>query len=496
MSEENGICAVLLSPYDGAPQGKAVFCRLLRGWHAGKRRQAGREKTVENGRELTYVYRLTKRDLRWEKRCGSLMLEEAAPEPYGWSIVSRNPEGEVVSKTRLGFSYEWLQTAYYDAGDTSRAAVCLRPAGRGLELLRWDNRRGAYGFERLERCELPEGGLASLLDAEAGEPPVLAELVSGRVGFAPKALCEARAAVLAREADRPFAAGLTDAPADDDALDGFSVIDNASPNAEKPSRREEARPKTPAPAPDGTGDYAADHELSDFPEELVIDLAPRPVERILVDQAANAKAVGALLEEVSAAGRGSGRPARYSVAARCQQGNRPRSAPRDSAEEKPGEAIVLPSLRAVKQIVVSAGESYLYFGKLEDGKRAGRGRTQMENGCTAYEGDYKDDRRDGFGVYYYKSGKLCYAGQWKQNRRDGAGVAFSSRDGSLFAGKWKDDVPTGLGAAFDPEGNLIYTGEWKDGKRHGHGTEYRNGEILFTGEWENGRPVKGFKRVD
>ena len=57
-------------------------------------------------------------------------------------------------------------------------------------------------------------------------------------------------------------------------------------------------------------------------------------------------------------------------------------------------------------------------------------------------------------------------------------------------------MPTGLGAAFDPEGNLIYTGEWKDGKRHGHGTEYRDGQILFTGEWEEGRPVKGFRRVD
>lgn len=490
MSEDNRICAVLLGPYDGAPQSKAVFCRLLRGWYAGKRRQAGREKAVENGRELTYVYRLTKHDLRWEKRCGSLMLEEAAPESYGWSIVTRNSDGEVVSKTRLGFSYEWLQTAYFDAGNTSRAAVCLRPAGHGLELLRWNESRGAYDFEPLERCELPEGGLASLLDAEAGEPTALAELASGRVGFAPKALCERRAAVLAREADRPFAAGLTGAGGNEDALDGFAVIDNTAPS-------EEPRPAPkPAQTPEETGDYAVNREVSDFPEELVIELAPRPVERIVVNETANAKAVSALLEEVSSAGRGSGRPTRYSVASRNQRGTRPRPAPKQDAEETPGEAIVLPSLRAVKQIVVSAEESYLYFGGLEDGKRAGRGRTQMENGCTAYEGEYKDDRRDGFGVYYYKSGKLCYAGQWKQNRREGAGVAFSSRDGSLFAGKWKDDVPTGLGAAFDPEGNLIYTGEWKDGKRHGHGTEYRDGQILFTGEWEDGRPVKGFKRVE
>ena len=95
MTEENRICAVLLSPYDGAPRGKAVFCRLLRAWFSGTKRQSGREKAVEDGKEIVYSYRLTKRDLRWEKRCGSLMLEEAAPEEYGWSIVARNLAGEI-----------------------------------------------------------------------------------------------------------------------------------------------------------------------------------------------------------------------------------------------------------------------------------------------------------------------------------------------------------------------------------------------------------------
>ena len=64
--------------------------------------------------------------------------------------------------------------------------------------------------------------------------------------------------------------------------------------------------------------------------------------------------------------------------------------------------------RGAKRIVISAEESYTYFGKVIDGLRQGRGRTQMQNGCTAYEGDYLDDKRDGFGAYYYKSGKICY----------------------------------------------------------------------------------------
>ena len=58
---------------------------------------------MEDGKEIVYSYRLTKRDLRWEKRCGSLMLEEAAPEEYGWSIVVRNLAGEIVSKNTPEF---------------------------------------------------------------------------------------------------------------------------------------------------------------------------------------------------------------------------------------------------------------------------------------------------------------------------------------------------------------------------------------------------------
>lgn len=494
MTDENRICAVLLSPYDGAPQSKAVFCRLLRAWFGGTKRQSGREKTVEDGKELVCVYRLTKRDLRWEKRCGSLMLEEAAPEEYGWSVVTRNLSGEIVSKTRLSFDYEWLQTAYYDCGVTSRAAAYLRPAGENLELLRWDEQEQKYEAEPLVRCELPEGALASVVNAEAGEPPVTAELERGRAGFCPADQAARRAAVLAHEKGRPLSVRLPSAPQEDDSgLDAFEVVDNTAAvrAARAPAPKQGEAPAGPR------GDYALNREVDFFREETVIETAPREVERILVNAASNARAINALLDEVSNAKRGGGRPSKYTVAARSRAGT-VRATAFETREPLPSEQepILLPSLKAVKQIVVSADESYLYFGTLEDGKRTGRGRTQMENGCTAYEGEYRDDRRDGFGVYYYKSGKLCYAGRWKQNMREGAGVAFSSRDGSLFAGKWKDNVPTGLGAAFDPDGNLIYTGEWKDGKRHGHGTEYRDGQILFTGEWEDGRPVKGFRRVD
>lgn len=204
------------------------------------------------------------------------------------------------------------------------------------------------------------------------------------------------------------------------------------------------------------------------------------------------------------------------------------------------EQAAVKSISAAKRIVVSEEESYLYFGKLIDGLRQGRGRTEMENGYTVYEGNYRDDKRDGFGAYYYKSGQICYIGDWKENKRDGVGVSYTPHgdtihvgkwrddapagtgaifdsdgnlsfagrieqglrqgvgisyhtdDGAIFVGKWKDNIPTGKGSEFDREGNLIYTGMWKDGKRHGFGTEYdKEGNVIFTGEWENDQYADG-----
>ncbi len=185
-----------------------------------------------------------------------------------------------------------------------------------------------------------------------------------------------------------------------------------------------------------------------------------------------------------------------------QNGNpeRPGTAPTGKAENQknPEGAQADAASRGLipaKRIVVSSMESYLYFGKLINGLREGRGRTQTAGGHTAYEGGYRGDRREGFGVYYYKSGRLCYAGGWKRNLRDGMGVAFGSKDGSIFVGHWKDGVATGRGSEFDMDGNLIYTGGWKNGRRDGRGTEYRAGRVARTGLWRGDVFLSGYRRV-
>lgn len=138
------------------------------------------------------------------------------------------------------------------------------------------------------------------------------------------------------------------------------------------------------------------------------------------------------------------------------------------------------------RIDVSPDESYYYFGNVVDGLREGRGRTLMQNGCTAFEGNYVGDKREGFGVYYYKTGRLCYAGSWKANKRHGTGVSFRPHDGTIHVGRWEEDVPVGMGSRFDQDGNLLFAGRWENGKRQGAGVTYhaQDGRI-FVGQWKD-----------
>ncbi|MDD6645319.1 MAG: hypothetical protein PUE67_04595 [Oscillospiraceae bacterium] len=135
-------------------------------------------------------------------------------------------------------------------------------------------------------------------------------------------------------------------------------------------------------------------------------------------------------------------------------------------------------------IINSGGERYLYYGELnENSLRDGYGRTEMDNGKTAYEGNYKNNRRDGFGSYYYKDGGLCYTGEWKNNKRNGFGLGVRSSDGSYHAGGWTDNKPNGMGVRFDKYGNLSYVSNFKDGKETGLCVEFREDGGISIFKW-------------
>ncbi len=436
---------VCYQPYDGGAQNDSLLAEVRRSYFAAQHGVSGKNRSCLTGVELFTRYKIGRGTFQWLKTSGKTVLQKAFPVKDGYYIITWNLEGEMVSKSRYGGDHIWLQTSYY-SGDTTRPAALLRPEqGGGLILLQFDHDKQKYTQTALQPCTFHAGTAEqSLINTVAGEPQIYGETDSGSFCYCTPSEMESRLAVL-NDLDSETGSIEPDWPEEQAGELTFEYIENNRPAPEPQPEPEPQKPLVEAPE---EPDYAADHELFSIEE-------PAP------------------------------EPKKYAVAAKGLGG----------ATQISG-AVSPHVQRAAKRIVISAEESYLYFGKVIDGLRQGRGRTQMQDGCTAYEGEYINDKRDGFGAYYYKSGKICYVGGWKDNKRDGIGVAYSSRDGSIFVGRWKDNIPTGSGAAFDAEGNLIYTGEWKDGLRHGRGTEYRNKEIIFSGEFRSDKYYSGYRRMD
>lgn len=436
---------VCYRPYDGSVQNDALLTKVRRSYFVNKKHEAGKTHSFTAGADIYIHYKIDKEKFSWRKVSGKMTLQEAFREKGGYFLLTRNLVGETVSKAHYSGGHLWLQTAYY-SGDTAKPAALLKPNqdGSGLILLQFVPQTGKYTQSELEFCPIKNGtAIQSLINTVAGEPVMTVETDCGSFCCCSASEKESRMAVLndlRLGAKNPT----PDWPQEEDTAFNFNYIENdgsvAQPQPENPVVQAPVEP-----------DYAANHEIFCTDEP-----APEQPEE----------------------------PVRYTVAVKGLDG-----------QAQVSSFIPRHVERSTKQIVISAVESYTYFGKVIDGLRQGRGRTEMQSGHTAYEGEYYDDKRNGFGTYYYKSGKICYVGDWKGNKRDGVGVAYSSLDGSIFVGKWQDNIPTGSGAAFDENGGLIYTGEWKNGLRHGHGTEYQNGEIVFSGEFRADQYYSGYKHI-
>lgn len=455
----NEYYSVKYRPYDAEGDGASVLEEASRTFFSSGS-ASGHVRKIEDGQEVKIRYRLSPKRFRWKKVCGGITLQEAFPVSGGrFCMVAHDETGRLLSSTDFDSGLHWQRTAYYD-GNMKSPAVVLRRCVDGITI----RKNGETDEKLLVPCPWEPGTAEqSYVNEIAGEPVIVAQTDAGSLCFCTEEECAKRLELRSKAAagDR-----LALGEQQEETLD-FEVVPNVTvqedPFPKDIQTKSSAPQKTPvsqeekpsSPQADNGSEYAADHEVFAVPAK---------------------------------------KPARYAVAAkglsgRIRGGLEPSAASEQTAEDElpkrsepqPEKAPLIPA----KRIVVSSMESYLYFGKLMDGLREGRGRTSMSDGRTAYEGGYRDDMRDGFGVYYYKSGKLCYAGEWKRNLRNGLGVAFGAKDGSVFVGNWKDGNATGTGSEFDLCGSLTYTGRWQNGHRHGYGTEYRNGSVLRSGIWQN-----------
>lgn len=455
----------------------------------------GSARGVEAGRIVRMRYKIGGGDFRWRKVSGKTVVQEVFRRPDGFRLITWDLSGKIVSEAVYGKKLEWIRSVYFTVAP-DRPDVVLRPHGEdGIEMLEFDSTAGRYRRVELLPCPVrPLTAVQSYVNSVVGgEPRVLARTDKGLFCYCPRAERDKRLELFRRLEENGGVPSPDWTDTGEDEQLEFSYIPNDG-STPLPTEQKKADDFQHEAVPAFAANAAAENpshiqeslDSSDYAVNREIFSAQSPVERPTPNLSSDTPPHSDPPRPA---------PKRYGVAAKGLGGKviHVKGLEKKSARIEPmfGERLI-----PAKRIVVSEEESYLYFGELIDGLRQGQGRTQMENGHTAYEGGYRDDKRDGFGVYYYKSGKLCYAGNWKQNLRNGMGVAFGSADGSVFIGKWKDGIPTGRGSAFDMDGNLLYTGEWKDGKRHGYGTEYRGGRIIRSGQWRNGEFYSGWTRKE
>lgn len=498
------IYTISYRPFDGDTAKGNLLSSALRDYFHGKTVVKGSFNGVENGRGIHASWRIANKRFLWKKKCGRAVLQEAFSLQDGrFCLVTHHVTGQLLSTAFYGPELDWRRTAYYSGGSAKPAAILTAEKG-GVALYRYLGEQEGYTQSLLVACRMKPGTAEqSCTDSAAGVPQVCASTDRGEYCFCAPAERDLRMSLMQKSdsADIRW-------PKRSASEIRFGFVRN----------EEEKQPEPAAPVPEEG--YAADHELyqiaaadpASLPETVSMPHPvplPNPVPAPLPVPLPNP--VPPPRPEPASAGQApEPQPAlaKYAVAAcglsgavvrsnRLESKKNPDPQPKiepqqEARANEPVEGQLIPA----KRIVVSSMESYLYFGKLLKGLREGQGRTQMQNGHTAYEGSYHTDKRDGFGVYYYKSGKLSYAGGWKQNLRDGMGVAFGSKDGSIFVGNWENGIPTGQGSEFDLNGNLIFNGEWKNGKRHGRGTEYRDGRMVSVGSWEEGRFRSGYRYVE
>lgn len=521
--------AVTSRRYSGDDQG--LLAKVRRAYFEGDAPRHGKESVHTFGADDTVRYRIGRRGMRWELSSGGRVLERTVPEDGGYALLRWDTSGDLREKSSFTRANEWLRTSYY-CGNPQRPMLVLEPQGEALVRLSFDVQPGKYSRDTLVPVPVEEEPMRTLLNNETGAPDLLAQTDVGAFYYCTHQQAARRAEAKERLSENGALADAPDwVPVSGDGTVHFEFVrnDHALDDATSPvpdlELESEDGPldlewaqEQPAPAP-----LPAEEIVETAPpdEPAVIEWdapvpsgvrpfpafvpqeqpapEPPPAQPIEVhtagaQEAASPEETGAPQEELSPApDAASPKPAAN------PESDKPKPAPyelppRDTAPPVRPEPVSPVSMldidplegkRPSKCIHTSSGR-YDYFGPLRQGMRQGQGRTQMENGHTAYEGGFSADKRDGFGTYYYKSGKLCYAGYWRQNQRDGFGVSFSARDGSIFAGQWQQNRPTGRGAAFDANGMLVYYGMWLDGQRDGQGTEYCGDGVLYAGQWRQG----------
>ena len=520
--------SVSCRPYDADGSGAFLLGRARREFFA-RGSTGGTVRTVENGREVRTRYRLGSKRFHWKKTCGGVTLQEAFAVGGGlYRLVTHDFTGSLLSSHTYGAGLRWLRTAYYD-GDPADPATVLRRGENGLFLLR----RGDSAETFLEPCPWEPGTAAqSFVNAQTGEPLVVARTDAGDFCFCPAEECALRLDLRSQvKAGVPLRLGGEDGG---ETLD-FHVIPNAPvPGWARPAVRQDENPKSglacvQAQAAGGEKravpaaqreEYSANLEIFISPQDDACPdtgSTPKPSRQTKLP-GSTVPSGGACVQAQPASRQtklpGStvpnggacvqAQPAKYAVAAKGLTGGirgaacrRSQSPGVQSGEDRgpcvPGELLQAPGCSGsipklsrqtglpdfpgqnggVKQAVpvIPAKRSVV---------------SSMES--YLYFGRMLAGLRQGRGRTAMPDGRTAYEGGYSDDMRDGFGVYYYKSGELCYAGEWKRNLRDGLGVAFGAKDGSIFVGNWKNGAATGPGSEFDMGGCLtYTGGWKDGR---------
>jgi hypothetical protein len=125
----------------------------------------------------------------------------------------------------------------------------------------------------------------------------------------------------------------------------------------------------------------------------------------------------------------------------------------------------------------------LYEGRLENGRKVGRGTYVWSNG-QRYVGDWRDDQFGGEGEWSTPAGDH-YVGSFQNGKREGQGrMTYANK--TEYSGTWVADLPSGQGVFKFLNGD-IYEGQFVAGEPSGTGTLKLNSGDRHTGLWLHGK---------
>lgn len=538
-------------------------------FEGGMKKCSLKSNSQDTGLDIKIRGRMGKHFLKWKKSSRKLALEEAFAVAKNHVVVKRDLNGSICGKITFDEDMDWVKTEYFSGSDYMLATVILKPdtTKNAIEKFTYNKENRRYEVESLLPTPYMHGSAEqSIVNAQNGDNLVLAATDQGEFCYCPEK--EHRDRI--RTIEDIKAGNIMMMPAweikdgeipenakDTDPVIEFKNLVDVCENIEKSQSDDSDKTENETSEEDDSDKKTKDtndSSTSETPENTGKDSDTKLTEKQLsADTAAEnnepaVECISPALESKEAA-----KSETASAEASCQSvadDTKFINGVSEASEAENTGSITSEDLELTiensdnfnpKTMQLSAdGEEFNYTGRMQDGKREGRGRTDQSNGLTAFDGEYKNNMKDGFGASYYKDGDMSYVGSWKEDKKDGVGISFRRKDHAIHIAKWENGTPDAhttlidsdgnlkfsgrivdgkkqgagvsyrksddtifvgkytdgnadtYGSLFDNEGHLIYTGQWKNGMRNGTGTEFdANGQIVYSGEWKDDKYLNG-----